>query len=127
VPLGVGDSREAAYTLAGPLRAGTWHLVGDGELITRAVDVRFDIVWRPRAGADTVIATVSHRFTPPPTPNPFGGATFEADLPGIAAPAARGDSLVLRFNVTGGESGASYTPNGDGALANARVPNLTLP
>ena len=49
---------------------------------------------------------------------------FETDLVGMAAPAVAGDLLVLRFTTVGG---GSYTPNGDGAFAGARDPNLTLP
>ena len=104
-----------------------WHLVGDGEGITQSVDVRFDIIWRPANGGDTVLASATHTFAPPSPPNQFGAVMFETDLAGIAAPAAAGDYLILRFTTVGGAPGASYTPNGDGAFAGARDPNLTLP
>jgi len=87
------------------------------------VNVRFDIVWR-QGSTDTVLATVTHPFTPPPPPNQYNAVAFETDLVGIAAPASPGDLLILRFSTIGG---ASYIPNGDGSLAGARDPNLTLP
>lgn len=84
--------------------------------------VRFDIIWRsgPR---DVVLATSTHTFVP------TGGNAilYEADLAGIAAPAAPGDQLVLKFTTTAGEPGAYYIPNGDGALVGGRTVNLTLP
>jgi len=108
-----------------PIGAGTWHLVGDGEDITKAVDVRFDIVWRATRGSDTVLATASHHFDPPAAgPGQFDAVEYETDVAGIAAPAVPGDQLVLRFTVT---AGSGYIPNGDGALVNGRIPNLTLP
>ena len=127
MPIGLGESKEAAFTLREPIAAGTWHLVGDGEGIAMPVDVRFDIVWRTTAGASTVLASTTNQFSPPPPLNQYNGVMFEADLTGLAAPAARGDQLVLRFATVGGAPGASYIPNGDGALAGARIPNLTLP
>ena len=107
--------------LHGPIPAGTWHLVGDGENISRPVDVEFDIVWHPAAGGETVLATVMHSF------GAGAGVAFETDVQGSAAAAVAGDQLILRFKTVGPGPGASYTPNGDGALVGARVPNLTLP
>ena len=86
--------------------------------------VRFDVLWQTGSGASTVLATTTHTFNPPGGSNPYHAAAFETDLLGVAAPAAPGDVLILRFTTTGG---ASYTPNGDGALASGRDPNLTLP
>ena len=121
MPLGVGDSREAAFTLVAPIPSGTWHLVGDGEGISATVEVRFDIVWRTASG-DTVVASTMHTFGPPIVA--FNASPFATDLTGIAAPAAPGDKLVLRFTTI---SGATYTPNGDGTAVNGTDPNLTLP
>ena len=98
--------------------------MGDGEGITQSVDVRFDIIWRRAAGGDTVLATTTHTFTPPQPANQFAAVMFETDLTGIAADAAAGDLLILRFATVGG---ATYTPNGDSTLAGARDPNLILP
>lgn len=120
--IGVGDSNEAAFTLVAPIPAGSWHLVGDGEDITATVAVRFDIIWRPNGGAEVVIASVTHTFGPPIVA--FNASPFATDLTGIAAPAAPGDQLVLRFTTV---SGATYTPNGDGTAVHGTDPNLTLP
>jgi hypothetical protein len=123
VALGVGDSREAAFTLVGPIPAGTWHLVGDGEDITGTVAVRFDVIWRPHGGgADVVVATVNHTFGPPIVPD--NASPFATDLTGITVGAAPGDLLVLRFTTT---SGSFFVPNGDGTAVNGTDPNLTLP
>jgi len=82
--------------------------------------VRFDILWRGAAG-NAVLATVTHTF------EPGRGVPFETDLQGTAAAAQPGDALVLVFSTVGGDAGATYTPNGDGALVGARIPSLTLP
>jgi len=119
--LGLGESNQAPYRLKAPIPAGTWHLVGDGENINLTVDVRFDIVWRTAAGVSTTLASTTHTFPP------GRGVAFETDLEGIAAPASAGDFLILRFTNVGGATDSTYTPNGDGALVGARIPNLTLP
>jgi hypothetical protein len=127
VPIGLGESNQAAFTLRAAIPAGTWHLVGDGEGIVQSVDVRFDIVWR-HGGSDAVLATVTHSFAPNPAgPGQFDAVGFEADLPGMVAAAAPGDPLILRFTTVGGAPGAYYIPNGDGAFAKGRDPNLSLP
>jgi hypothetical protein len=114
--------------LTAPIPAGTWHLVGDGEQMTQSVTVRFDIIWRRATGGDVVVATTTHAFEPhPPGPNQFDAILFETDLPGIAGPATPGDSLVLVFTTLTGDAGAFYIPNGDSALVNGRIVNLTLP
>ena len=105
-----------------------WHLVGDGENISRAVEVRFDIIWQPAGGDEMVVATVSHSFPAASTMNnDFRVVEFATDVPGIAVPAAAGDKLIYRFNTVGGAAHATFTPNGDGMAAGANVPNLTLP
>ena len=86
--------------------------------------VRFDIEWRPAAGGKTVIATATHAFQPLAAPHQFDAVPFETDVTGIFVPAAPGDKLVLVFMTIGG---FHYTPNGDGALVNGQIPNLTLP
>ena len=112
--------------MLGPIPAGTWHVVGDGYLIQKQVDVRFDIIWRNAAKNDTVLATLSHTFVEQPGPNRNDAIQFEGDATGIAANAQPGDRLVLKFSVSG-QAGGNYTPNGDGPAAKGRYPNLTLP
>jgi len=56
----------------------------------------------------------------------FNSVMFETDMPPAnAVPAAAGDQLVLRFTTV--SATGSFVPNGDGAQAGARDPNLTLP
>jgi|KBSSwiStaDraftv2_1062776.scaffolds.fasta_scaffold176523_3 hypothetical protein len=72
-----------------------------------------------------VIASVTHTFPPASTSgNPYASVAFESFVDGLAAPASPGDEIILKFSTI---SGSSYIPNGDGAIAGARVPNLTLP
>ncbi|MDB4968047.1 MAG: hypothetical protein JWN44_3736 [Myxococcales bacterium] len=110
-------------TLAGPIKAGSWHLVADG-IVLDPVDVTFDVLWRD-AGGDHPIATWQHHFDPQPTG--FDAVAFEADAPGVEAKAKSNDQLVLRFTVQGSGTGVLYIPNGDGTKAKARIPTLTLP
>jgi hypothetical protein len=86
------------------------------------VIVRFDIIWKSGA-TEMTVASTSHTFNP--TNN--GTVGFDADLAGTAVDPLPGDQLILRFSTTGGDAGASYIPNGDGAAVGGRVPNLTLP
>jgi hypothetical protein len=111
--------------LQGPLRAGTWHLVGDGIMLD-AADVQFDVVWRSPAG-DQTLATFTHHFAPAPAPAQFDAVPFDGDAPGLAAAARDGDQLVLRITPVSGPMTPSYIPNGDGAAAHGRIPSLTLP
>jgi hypothetical protein len=107
-----------------PIKAGTWHLVGDG-IVFDPGDVTFDILWRDSAG-DHPIATVTHHFDPLAAGN-YQAQPFETDLPGAAADAKAYDQLILRFSVTSTSTGLVYIPNGDGANAQGRIPSITLP
>lgn len=80
--------------------------------------MRFDLLWR-RSGQEHLLASTEHLFTA------GKGVTFETDLQGAAADAESGDELVLRFSTISGPG--NYTPNGDGELVGARIPNLKLP
>jgi hypothetical protein len=96
--------------------------------MTRRATVRFDILWRAAGAADVVLLTATHTFEPhPPGPGQFDAIRYEADLEGLAAPAAPGDLLVLRFTTVSADPGGYYIPNGDGALVNGQTVNLTLP
>jgi hypothetical protein len=123
--VGVGDSLEAAYTLSGPLPAGTWHLVGDG-IVFEAADVRYEVLWRT-AGGDAPLVEFQHHFEPLTGAQQFDATPFEADARGLAAPARAGDQLVLRFSAASASPGTVFIPNGDGAKAHGRIPSLTLP
>lgn len=92
--------------------------------MTKSATVRFDLIWRGDGG-DLVLATATHTFVP--VAGSFNAIRYEADLEGIAAPAAPGDRLVLRFTTTAADAGGYYIPNGDGALVNGQTVNVTLP
>ena len=123
--MGIGDPLEAAFTLVGPLGAGTWTLVGDG-IIIEPVDVRFEVFVRAEAGGETPLFSADHHFDPRGGGN-FDAVPFEtrADAPAVAA--ASGDRLVFRYSAMNATVAMSYIPNGDGASANGRIPSLTLP
>ena len=89
------------------------------------VDMTFTLLWRDGAG-DHPIATWMHHFDPPASG--FDAVPYEEDQPGVAAPAQKGDLLVLRFSAQSTSTGANlFVPNGDGSNSNGRIPNLTLP
>ena len=92
------------------------------------VNVRFEIIWKTAAGTETVLATDLHTFMGrPPGPSQSDAIAYETDLTGIAAPARRGDFLLLKFSVPSGDMNGNYTPNGDGPLSKGRYPSITLP
>jgi hypothetical protein len=116
--------------LAGPIKAGPWQLIGDG-IIVVSVDVQYDVIWRP-AGSDggandVTIATFSHHFDPQPVG--FDAEALDGAADGIAADAAPGDQLVLRFTVTATSDPTrhGFIPNGDGVNTHGRIPSLILP
>lgn len=124
--MGVGDPLEATYTLAGPIAAGSWHLVGDGLILT-AVDMQFDVLWR-NGGNDQLIVRFSHHFDPPSGAQAFDAVLFDGDAAGAAVPASAGDLLVLRMTaLASAASGPAYIPNADGSHTRGRIPALSLP
>jgi len=126
--VGAGGSLEAEYRLAGPIKAGSWHLVGDG-IIVDSCDMTFEVVWR--AGAtDKVVTSFTHHFDPLPStaPNPFDATPYAADATAAAVPAGANDQLVLRIRAAGTMTQSIlYIPNGDGAKAHGDIPSLKLP
>jgi hypothetical protein len=109
--------------LTGPIKAGTWHLVGDG-IVLNPADVTFEVLWRDATG-EHPIANWQHHFDPQPTG--YNATAFEGDAPGLAADAKPNDQLVLRFKATGTGTGILYIPNGDGTKAQGRIPTIVLP
>ncbi|MBE7448434.1 MAG: hypothetical protein HS111_05980 [Kofleriaceae bacterium] len=90
------------------------------------VDVRFEILWR-RAGAgeDVTIAMWDHHFEP--LPQGFDAQAYEVTAQGQAIDQEPGDQLVFRYTGTNSTQPMAYVPNGDGALANGRIPYIVLP
>lgn len=122
--MGPGGSQEAEWSLKADVPAGTYHLVCDG-IIIRSIDVTFDLVWR-HEGTDTMLATVTQHFDPSP------GGTFRAqacdlDLDAPAIDFMPGDQFIFRYSGANSTSMNGYIPNGDGATADGRIPNITLP
>jgi hypothetical protein len=126
--LETGQSHEAKYLLSGPIKAGSWHLVGDG-IVFDPVDVQWDVLLRKADGSDTTIVSWSHHYDPPAGSDKYVAVPFEADGDGIRVDAKGNvDSLVLRITATGGPPDTYlFIPNGDGANAGGRIPNITSP
>lgn len=84
----------------------------------------FDLIWR-RGATDTVLGTWSEHFEPLPG-GVFDAQAYERDVPAPAIDFQPGDQLVWRY--TGmATSEMAYIPNGDGAITDGRIPNITLP
>ena len=125
--LGPGGSLEAAYLLAGPIKAGNWHLVGDG-VVFQSTDITFDVIWRQASGTDHVLVSFTHHFDP--QPSGFNAVLYEADGLGVAADAKGNDQLVLRMSAPPGgypDGTMLWIPNGDAETTMGRDPSLTLP
>ena len=122
--MGAGGSLEAAYELKASVPAGTYHCIIDS-IIIRPVDVTYDLIWR-RDTTDMVLATWNEHFEPLPGAN-FDAQAYEKDVDALAIDFAPGDKLVFRYSGSNTTSGEAYIPNGDGSLANGRIPSFTLP
>lgn len=122
--MGSGGSQEAEYSLQADVPAGTYKLVCDG-IIIRAIDVTFDLVLR-RAGVDTTLATAMQSFQPLPA-GAFTAQACDIDMPAPAIDFEPGDQFIFRYSGSNTMSSNGYIPNGDGHLAEGRIPNITLP
>lgn len=110
--------------LVGPIDAGTWRLVCDA-IIVEEVDVLLELIWRSRAGDQTLASFQQHVA---PVPGNFDAQPFEMTAAVARVPAAAGDKLVFRYSVVAGATRLmSFIPNGDGALRNGRIPFVELP
>jgi hypothetical protein len=119
---------EARYTLKAEIPAGTWQLVGDGQIYWPC-DIRFDLGWRDAGGgAEHAIGSLQHHFDPPPLgPMRFYAVPFAAEFSGEHAAAAAGDELVLHIVVESADGEPAYLPNGTGDATGGQIPNLLLP
>jgi hypothetical protein len=122
--VGPGGSQEAAFDLRADVPAGIYRVVCDA-IIIRAIPVTFDLIWR-RGDTDRMLATWTQQFEPLPD-GQYLAQPYEIDHEAPAIDFAPGDQLVFRY--TGGPSTSmqAFIPNGDGARANGRIPNITLP
>lgn len=122
--MGAGGSLEAAYDLKASVPAGAYHCIIDA-IIIRPVDVTFDLIWR-RGTTDTVLATWDAHFDPLPGAS-FDAQAYELDVDAPAIDFEPGDQFVFRYSATNTTETNAWIPNGDGTLANGRIPNFTLP
>ena len=122
--MGTGSPQEAEFTLVADIPAGTWVFVGDG-IITRPVDVTWEIFTRSAAGGDTPIATFQHHFDP--LPSGFNAQPFDATMAFGEIIVEPGDQLILRYGAANTDVPMAYIPNGDGFRAAGRIPSIDLP
>jgi len=121
--VGSGGSFEAPFELRAAIPGGTYHVNCDG-IIIRSVDVTFDLVWR-HEGADTLLGTWQQHWEPLPD-GVYEAQPYEHDV--TDAPAVDGTGqLIFRYTGTNATLDQAFIPNGDGRLANGRIPNITLP
>ena len=85
----------------------------------------FDLVWR-NAGGETVLATWMQHWEPLPGGS-FKAQPYEIDVESQAIDFTAGDQLVFRYSGANTSTAMAFIPNGDGALADGRIPNITLP
>ncbi len=122
--MGSGGSHEAEYALKASIPAGSYHVICDAAVI-RAVDVTFDLV-RRRGATDTNLATWMQHFEPLPS-GVFDAQAYELDVPAPAIDFQKGDQFVFRYSGMNSTAMQAFIPNGDGALNEGRIPNITLP
>ena len=110
-----------------PIKAGNWHLVGDG-VVFESTDITFDVIWRDAGGTDHPIVSYTHHFDP--QPSGFNAVLYEATRSAPAVPAKGNDQLVLRMSAPAGtyaDGTMLWIPNGDAETTMGRDPSLTLP
>ncbi|MEJ7602912.1 MAG: hypothetical protein WKG01_33800 [Kofleriaceae bacterium] len=96
-------------------------------IVIRAVDVQFELILR-RGDADTALATWTQHWEPLPAGS-FKAQPYELDVEAPAIELQPGDQLVFRYQGLNpaGTTSMAFIPNGDGALAEGRIPSITLP
>ena len=92
---------EIAYTLRGPLAAGSYHLEGTGFPTTPPHTLHGDLIWRRTGAADQILGGAdSLTMDDPKSGIPAGNIVADLALP--AVPSACGDLLVVRATLTSG-------------------------
>jgi hypothetical protein len=122
--VGPGRSLEAAYDLKGDVPSGTFQVICDA-IIIKPVDVTFDLIHRSGA-QDTVLSTWQEHYEPLPGEE-YAAQPFVYDRQADAIAFEAGDQLVFRFTGANATVDQAFIPNGDGALTDGRIPNITLP
>lgn len=106
------------------MRAGTYHFILDG-IVTAKVDVEFELVVRRTGTADKVLTSWSQHFDPLPTG--YDAQAYEVDKACPEIDYEAGDELVFIYTASNTTKAEAWIPNGDGAKAKGRIPNITLP
>ena len=106
------------------MAAGTYHVNCDG-IVIRAVDVTFELIWR-RGATDTVLSSWMQHWEPLPGGS-FKAQPYEIDVEGQAIDFQPSDELVFRYSGSNTTTAMAFIPNGDGELAEGRIPNITFP
>ena len=122
--MGSGGSLDAEYPLKADVPAGAYHVICDA-IIIRAVDVELSLFHR-RGGQDVVLATWRQHFEPL-AGGVYDAQPYELDVEAPAIAFSSGDELVFRYAGLGSTAMMAFIPNGDGAITNGRIPNITLP
>lgn len=122
--MGSGGSQEAEYALKASVPAGAYHVIYDG-IVIRPVDVTFDLIWR-RGANDTLLGTWTEHFEPLPG-GAFDAQAYERDVDAPAITFEKGDQFIFRYSGMNSTLTMAYIPNGDGAITDGRIPNITLP
>jgi hypothetical protein len=97
-------------------------VIADG-VVTSAVDVQFDLIWR-RGSTDMPLASWMQHFPAPVGVNFYVPYEVDEDAPAIDFEA--GDQLIYRYTGTNGNNADAYEPNGDNN-GTGRDTQLTLP
>ncbi len=122
--MGPGRSQEAPYTLKDSVPAGVYHVNCDS-IIIRPVDVTFELIHRS-GDTDTNLATWMEHWEPLPG-GVYEAQAYDIDQDAPAIDFKDGDELVFRYTGMNSDAAMAFIPNGDGATANGRIPNITLP
>lgn len=122
--MGSGGSQEAAFSLLASVSAGTYHVTCDA-IIIGPVDVTFTLIWR-RGQTDTNLAQWMRHWDPLPGGG-YDAQAYEVDMAAPAIDWKAGDQLVFRYAATNTTTPQAFIPNGDGEIAQGRIPSITLP
>jgi hypothetical protein len=123
--VGTGGFLEAALPLKDSIPAGRYHIECDAIIIS-TVDSQVDLVWRS-GSTDTTLATFSKHWEPLPG-GVYDAQAYELDVDVTTAiDFTEGDQFIFRYTGTNADRPMAFIPNGDGARANGRIPNITFP
>jgi len=94
-------------------------------IVIKPVDATFDLIHR-HDGGDTVLASWTQHFDPLAN-GEYTAQPYELDVQAAAIDQHSGDQLVFRYSGANTTAQMAFIPNGDGAITDGRIPNITLP